>query len=210
LQVGRENTRHITLRNPLKAWLGSQCAGISEGLEIPAHAAKYSAKKLRAFGKIRQAKMGASRETIPMTTTIGIFDSAVDLDKAVERLARAGFDDFVSNEALVGEEAINVATRVFAPGTAPAVAWGSAESNLPTKPDRDKIVRAFKTHLAHCHLPNEVIEAYANTFYHGGEFVLVRTDTEHAGHVMLILRECGATQVNRHDSLPLQPEQNVT
>jgi hypothetical protein len=92
------------------------------------------------------------------------------------------------------------------------VAWGCAESNLPTKPDRDKIVRAFKTHLAHCHLPNEVIEAYANTFYHGGEFVLVRTDTEHAGHVMLILRECGATQVNRHDSLPLsqQPDQNVT
>ena len=147
-----------------------------------------------------------------MTTTIGIFDSAVDLDKAVERLARAGFEDLVYNEAIVGEEAINVATRVFAPGTAPAVAWGSAKSDLPTKPGRDTIVRAFKAHLAHCHLPNEVIEAYANSFYHGGEFVLVRTDSQHAGQVMLILRECGATQVNRHDSLPLsqQPDQNVT
>ena len=83
---------------------------------------------------------------------------------------------------------------------------------LPTKPGRDTIVRAFKAHLAHCHLPNEVIEAYANSFYHGGEFVLVRTDSQHAGQVMLILRECGATQVNRHDSLPLsqQPDQNVT
>ena len=57
-----------------------------------------------------------------------------------------------------------------------------------------------------------MIEAYASTFYHGGEFILVRTDTEHAGQVMLILRECGATQVNRHDSLSLsqQPEQNAT
>ena len=59
-----------------------------------------------------------------MTTIIGIFDNAVDLDKAVERLARAGFEDIVYNEAIVGEEAINVATRVFAPGTAPAVALG--------------------------------------------------------------------------------------
>lgn len=90
--------------------------------------------------------------------------------------------------------------------------WGSAESVLPTKPDRNTIVRAFKAHLAHCHLPNEAIEAYASSFYHGGEFVLVKTDSEHAGQVMLILRECGATQVNRHDRLPVsqQADQNAT
>jgi hypothetical protein len=27
------------------------------------------------------------------------------------------------------------------------------------------------------HLPNDVIEAYATTFYHNGEFILVRTDS---------------------------------
>jgi hypothetical protein len=41
-----------------------------------------------------------------------------------------------------------------------------------------------------------VIEAYATTFYHKGKFVLARTDAE---RVMNILRECGATRVNRHD-----------
>jgi hypothetical protein len=45
-------------------------------------------------------------------------------ENAKVRLARAGFEDIVYNEAIVGEEAINVATRVFAPGTAPAVALG--------------------------------------------------------------------------------------
>ena len=44
-----------------------------------------------------------------------------------------------------------------------------------------------------------MIEAYATTFFHNGEFVLVRTDNERAEQVMEILRECGATRVNRHD-----------
>jgi hypothetical protein len=48
---------------------------------------------------------------------------------------------------------------------------------------------------ASCHLPNEVIEAYA----HSGEFILVKTDAERAEQAMEILRECGATRVNRHD-----------
>ena len=134
-----------------------------------------------------------------MTTIVGIFDNARDLDKAVERLARAGFEDIVYDEAIVGGEAVNVGPPVFAPGSAPAVVWGSAEPALPSKPDRYTIVRAFKAHLAHYHLPNEVIEAYATSFYHNGEFVLVRTDNERAEQVMEILRECGATRVNRHD-----------
>ena len=39
---------------------------------------------------------------LPMTTTVGIFDNARDLDKAVERLARAGFEDTVYDEASYG------------------------------------------------------------------------------------------------------------
>ena len=134
-----------------------------------------------------------------MTTIVGIFDNARDLDKAVERLDRAGFEDTVYDEAIVGEEAVNVGPPVFAPGSAPAVVWGSAEPALPSKPDLYSIVRAFKAHLAHYHLPDEMIEAYATTFFHNGEFVLVRTDNERAEQVMEILRECGATRVNRHD-----------
>ena len=134
-----------------------------------------------------------------MTTIVGIFDNARDLDKAIQRLARAGFEDTVYDEAIVAGEAVSVGPPVFAPGSAPAVVWGSAEPALPSKPDRYTIVRAFKAHLAHCHLPNEVIEAYATSFYHNGEFILVRTDTERAKQVMEILRECGATRANRHD-----------
>jgi hypothetical protein len=44
-----------------------------------------------------------------------------------------------------------------------------------------------------------VIEAYATTFYHNGEFILVRADNERADQAMEILRECGATRVYRHD-----------
>ncbi|HEY5706031.1 MAG TPA: SpoIIE family protein phosphatase [Terrimicrobiaceae bacterium] len=137
---------------------------------------------------------------LPDQTIVGIFDNARYLDKAVERLARAGFEHSVYNEAILGEQAINVGPPVFASGLAPAVVWDSAEPALPSKPDADTIVRAFKAKLAHCRLPNEVIEAYATTFSHNGEFVLANTDAERAEQVVEILRECGARQVDRHDS----------
>jgi phosphoserine phosphatase RsbU/P len=145
-----------------------------------------------------------SKRVLPDQTIVGIFDGARDLDKAIERLARAGFEDTVYDEAIVGEQAINVGTPVFASGSAPPVVWDSAEPALPSRPDRDTIVRAFKAHLGHCHLPHDVIEAYATEFSHDGEFVLVRTDTVRAEQAMAILRECGARQVDRHDNSPPQ------
>ena len=134
-----------------------------------------------------------------MTTIVGIFDNARDLDKAVGRLARVGFEDTVYDEAIVAGEALNVGPPVFAPGSAPVVVWGSTEPALPHKPSHHAIARAFKAHLAHYHLPDKMIEAYATTFFHNGEFVLVRTDNERAEQAMEILRECGAMRVNRHD-----------
>jgi hypothetical protein len=134
-----------------------------------------------------------------MTTTVGIFDNARDLDKAVERLARAGFEDTVYDEGIVSGEAVNVGPAVFAPGYAPAVVWGDAQPASPPKPDHDTVVRAFRAHLADYRLPQEVIKAYATTFFHGAEFILVKTSAEHADQVMAILRDCGATRVNRHD-----------
>lgn len=73
------------------------------------------------------------------------------------------------------------------------------EIHSPRKPDLDTVVRAFKAHLAHYHLPKQVIKAYATTFYHNGEFILVRSQPERAEQAMDILRDCGATRVNRHD-----------
>jgi fructose-1,6-bisphosphatase/inositol monophosphatase family enzyme len=51
-----------------------------------------------------------------MTTIVGIFDNTRDVDKAVERLARAGFEEAVYDEAIVSEEGGNVGP-VFAPAS---------------------------------------------------------------------------------------------
>ena len=126
---------------------------------------------------------------------IGIFDNAWDMDQAVERLAAAGFDDTVYDEAIVKEEPGSLDPAV--PTLAPRL--GSDEPNLIPRRDKQTIVRAFKAHLADYHLPNDVIEAYATTFYHGGKFVLVKTDAQRAEQAMMILRECGATRVTRHE-----------
>ena len=137
---------------------------------------------------------------LPMTTIVGIFDNERDLDKSVGRLAHAGFKYTVYDEAIVAGEPGNFGPVVFSSGYGPAVSWGSAASALPTRSGRHSVVRAFKAHLARCHLPNKVIEAYAATFSQNGEFVLVRTDAVQAEQVMEILREGGARQADRHDS----------
>jgi hypothetical protein len=136
-------------------------------------------------------------------TIVGIFDNARDLDKAIERLTRAGFQHTVYDEAIVGEEPGGGGAAVFAPGYGPPAAWGSsAEPEWRTKPHqhaRHSIVKAFRAHLADFDVPAEVIEAYAATFNHNGEFILVRTNADRAEQAMEILRMFGATRVNRHD-----------
>jgi hypothetical protein len=134
------------------------------------------------------------------SVTVGIFDNAQDVERAVERLAAAGFEDTVFDEEIVAQEPANVAPvgpvpvgPVLAPGVASAEASGSVEPDLPT------IVRAFKSHLADYHLPDEVIEADATTFYHKGKFVLVRTHPQRDEEVVKILWKCGASRVNRYD-----------
>ena len=85
------------------------------------------------------------------------------------------------------------------PTLAPQLVLGSDEPNLLPRAGKHTIARAFKAHLADYHLPHEVIEAYATTFYHGGKFVLVKTDAERAEQVMKMLQECGATRVDRQE-----------
>jgi hypothetical protein len=130
-----------------------------------------------------------------MTTIVGIFDNARDLDQAVERLAEAGIEDTVFDETIVAGEAGNVGP-VSGPGSStPGII---VKPELPSKPDRHAIIRAFKAHLADYHLSEDVIDGYATTFYHKGKFVLVRTDPQRAEQVIQILRGCRASRVNRH------------
>jgi hypothetical protein len=127
---------------------------------------------------------------------VGIFDNAQDLDRAVERLAAAGFEDTIYDEAIVEEpckiDPIPVGP-VLAVGAVAAKDSTSVELDLPST------IRAFKSRLADYRLPARVIEAYATTFYHNGRFILVRTDRERAEQAMEILRECHASRMNRHD-----------
>jgi hypothetical protein len=124
--------------------------------------------------RARKACGGASRRSgikvvsfpsnlVTMTTIVGVFDNARNLDKAVERLARAGFEDTLYDEAIVEGEAGNGGgSLVFAPGYAAAMVWGTAEPE--SRPKRSKhgqhtIVEAFTAHLAEYDVPAEVIQA---------------------------------------------------
>jgi hypothetical protein len=153
----------------------------------------------RAKGGVRipiSMKNSAKIESV----IVGIFDNAQDLDRAVERLAAAGFEGTVCDEAILAEEPGNVgpvAPVPVGPVLAPGVIRGEGLSSV--EPDLPTIVRAFKSHLADWHLPDDVVEAYATAFYHKGKFVLVRIEPECAKHVMEIFRECHASRVNRHD-----------
>jgi hypothetical protein len=132
-----------------------------------------------------------------MTTIIGIFDNARDLDKAVNKLARAGFEETVYDESIVAEEASKGEPIAFALGHTPTAFWDNAKPVLPAKPDRGAVVRAFKAHLADYKLPDDVIEGYATTLHHS-EFVLVKTQADRADQVRTIMGECGAIRTDRH------------
>ena len=78
---------------------------------------------------------------------VGIFDNAQDLDQADERLAAAGFEGTVYDEAIVAEEPSNVdpvgpvpVGPVLAPGVVPTEDLGSVESDLPTSVMREKSI----------------------------------------------------------------------
>jgi hypothetical protein len=132
-----------------------------------------------------------------MTTIIGIFDNARDLDRAVNTLARAGFEDTVFDEAIVAEDAGKGDPIVFALGHAPAVPWGGAQPNFRPKPNRNAVIRAFKAHLAEYKLRDDVIEGYAITLHHS-EFLLVKTEANRAEQVVTIMRDSGAVRADRH------------
>ncbi|MGA7214159.1 MAG: hypothetical protein WBX20_08130 [Terrimicrobiaceae bacterium] len=128
---------------------------------------------------------------------VGIFENAENLDRAVERLAGAGFEDAVYDQAIVAGELGNAGQvpvgPVIAAGAVRVKPLGDVEPDLPD------IVRKFKSDLAGYHLPEQVVETYAATLSHKGTFVLVKTEPERAAQAREILRECRASRVNQHD-----------
>jgi hypothetical protein len=84
-----------------------------------------------------------------LTTIVGIFDDAWNVEKAIGQLAAAGFEDTVYDEAIVAEQpgALGAIRPVRAPGSAPEMALGADSPNLLPKPDRHTVVQAFKAQL---------------------------------------------------------------
>jgi hypothetical protein len=137
-----------------------------------------------------------------MTTLVGIFDDAVDVEKAAERLAEADFECTVYDETIVAQELgeVSAARPVLAPGSAPEVALGGEAPNLLPKPDQHTLAQAFKERLAKEYgLSGPEIDAYTTTFLHNGKFVVVEAESARAEKAMGILKDSRATKVNRHD-----------
>ena len=92
---------------------------------------------------------------------VGIFDDSQDLEEANKRLVAAGFEGAVYGAAFRAEESCEVAPMavgpVLAPGFVPPDGSEERESGLSE-------IDAFRSHLADCHLRDEVIEAYATSY----------------------------------------------
>src|ERR1700704_1635342 len=133
-----------------------------------------------------------------MTTIVGIFDSAENLEEVAKRLAAAELDATILDEAILAQEprSADPAGAVLVAGAVPEGGAGKEEPNLRPRRDKHSILRDFKARLTQdYHLSDEVIEAYATTLAHSGKFVLVRANEKNAEEAMEILRESGATRV---------------
>jgi hypothetical protein len=128
---------------------------------------------------------------------VAVFDNSQDLEEADKRLTAEGFGGVVYDEAVGAEESCEVTPVAVGPMLAPSVAptdsSGGRESDLPA-------IDAFRSYLAECRLPEDVIEAYATAYAHRGRFLVVITEPECIKYVMTILQECRASRVDQHDS----------
>jgi hypothetical protein len=107
------------------------------------------------------------------SVTIGIFDDARGAARGVERLGAAGFKGMTiyDGESARHEQQSALPVRPVPVGSILALGSLCREDSGSGEP----AVRAFKSHLAEYHLPDEVIEGYATILRHDGKFILVRT-----------------------------------
>jgi hypothetical protein len=137
-----------------------------------------------------------------MTTIVAIFDAAEQVDKALERLAGADLEAEVLDENTIAQEpgSIDPVGPALAPGAFAETVTGKEAPNLIPKRDRHAVDRAFRARLKRDYsLPDEAIDAYATTFAHSAKIVVVRTDAKDADRAAEMLRNVGATRVEKHD-----------
>lgn len=128
---------------------------------------------------------------------VGVFDNSQDLEQADKQLVVAGFEAAIYDQAVEVGEPLNVNPVVVGPVLAPGIVpTNDSETDEYRLPD----IEAFRSYLGHCHLQDEVIEAYVTAYSHQTRFLVVRTEPECVKHVMRILRDCRASRVDRHDS----------
>ena len=137
-----------------------------------------------------------------MTTVVAIFDSAEQVEDAVNRLATAGLDTAVVDETGLAQEpgSVDPVGPALVPGAAAEIVAGRDEPNLMPKRDKNALGRAFRARLDEDYgLSEDVIDAYATTFAHSGRFVFVRASGKDADRAMEMLRAAGANRVDKHD-----------
>jgi hypothetical protein len=137
-----------------------------------------------------------------MTTVVAIFDAAEQVEDAVSRLATAGLDATVVDEASLAQEpgSIDPVGPAVVPGAAAEIIEGRDEPNLIRRRDKNAVTRAFRARLDEDYgLADDVIDAYATTFAHSGRFVLVRASGKDVDRAAEMLRSAGASRVNKHD-----------
>jgi len=137
-----------------------------------------------------------------MTTIVGIFDEPEQVEDATKRLAAAELDAVVLDETTLGQEpgSLDPVYPALVPGAAAEVVAGRVEPNLLPKRDKQSLIRAFRERLAEDYsLPDDVTAAYATTFTHGGTFVVVCADKDDSERAIQMLRDAGASGVNKHD-----------
>ena len=132
------------------------------------------------------------------TTIISLFDDSLAMEKAINKLNEAGFQERVFDPATIAQEVGHGVSPTFTPGAGPTPGGVGLAHSYPEN-SRDEIVRTFRNHLSDLHLSNDQIEGYVTNFAHGAKFVIVRTDKKRATEAMDILQAANASQVNRHD-----------
>jgi hypothetical protein len=137
-----------------------------------------------------------------MTTVVGIFDAAEQVEDAVNRLATAELDATVVDENSLAQEpgSVDPIKPAVVPGATAEIIAGKDAPNLIPKRDKNALDRAFRTRLDEDYgLADDVIDAYATSFAHNGRFVLVRAAGKDADRAVEILRTAGASRVSKHD-----------
>ncbi len=131
------------------------------------------------------------------TTIVSLFDDSLALDRAVTNLSSGGFDERVFDASIVSREVGHGVSPLFTPGTGPAPGSAGLAHSYPDD-SREEVSRTFRSHLNDRGIPDDEVDAYVTNFEHGAKFVIVAVEPKRATEAMELLRNAGASRVDRH------------